>query len=347
MNLRSLIAIGVAGTLLLAARPVTAASAPIRSPLIRALDDMMAELSADSMRASATIRRVYQEHLSLLMLNGYTDITGALDNGGLVPLPADPLRFNLMPRLDGPHPIGEKDLDNQTSYLAARPATIGVLLEIASRVKSGPLEITSLVRHTEYQDALRTTNTNATTSVPMHTMGLAVDIALVNSELKTVYEIRDVLRRMQRNGDILVIGERRQLVFHVVPHPSRLGHFTDVYIRKVGLPPTAQSAHVVAAGPGAPARRLRGVATVTAEVVAVQPWSASIDGTASEPLLAGTAAAAAAPGASVSAAAMKRVAVSAGVMVRRWFVLFLGLSGVMWRLVVRPKVRPALFDSRS
>jgi hypothetical protein len=34
---------------------------------------------------------------------------------------------------------------------------------------------------------------------------------------------------MQKAGDILVIGERRQLVFHVVPHPSRLGYFTDVY----------------------------------------------------------------------------------------------------------------------
>jgi hypothetical protein len=345
MSLRPFITIGVAGILLLAARPVTAASAPIQSPFLRAVDDMMAELSADSARASATIRRAYRDHLELLMLNGYTDMEGALDNGGLVPLPADPLRFNLMPRLDGPHPIGEKDLDNQTSYIAARPAMIGVLLEIASRVKTGPLEITSLVRHNEYQDALRTTNTNATTSVPMHTMGLAVDIALVNSELKTVYEIRDVLRRMQRNGDILVIGERRQLVFHVVPHPSRLGHFTDVYIRNVGLPPTAQSAHVVAAGPVTPARRLRGIATVTAEVLAVQPLSASVDGAFAAPAIAG-AVAASVPRMSASAAAMQKAASSAGVIIRRWFVLFLGLLGVMWRLAPRPSIRPALFESR-
>src|SRR5687767_15690465 len=39
----------------------------------------------------------------------------------------DPMRFNLAPRLEGAHPIGEKDLDNQHSYLAARPATIGAL----------------------------------------------------------------------------------------------------------------------------------------------------------------------------------------------------------------------------
>ena len=36
--------------------------------------------------------------------------------------------------------------------------------EIASRVTSGPLEITSLVRHGEYQDSLRSTNANANTA---------------------------------------------------------------------------------------------------------------------------------------------------------------------------------------
>ena len=39
--------------------------------------------------------------------------------------------------------------------------------------------------------SLRSTNPNAITSVPMHTMGLAVDIALVNTPLATIYEIRE------------------------------------------------------------------------------------------------------------------------------------------------------------
>jgi hypothetical protein len=65
----------------------------------------------------------------------------------------------------------------------------------------------------------------------MHTMGLAFDIALINTPLPRVYEIRDVLSRMQQAGDLLVVGERKQLVFHVVPHPSRLGYFTAVYAR--------------------------------------------------------------------------------------------------------------------
>jgi hypothetical protein len=75
---------------------------------------------------------------------------------------------------------------------------------------------------------------------------LAFDIALVNTPLPQVYEIRDVLLKMQEAGDLLVIGERKQLVFHVVPHPSRLGHFTEVYARAAAA---AMSASVVPATP--------------------------------------------------------------------------------------------------
>jgi hypothetical protein len=338
----------VCAALLLCAWPA-AASASETPPFLRALDRMMVALGPESARAGATIRRVYQEHLDLLMLHEYTELEGALDNGGLVPLPAEPLRYNLAPRLDGPHPIGEKDLDNQDSYIAARPATIGALIEVASRVKSGPLEITSLVRHSHYQDALKTTNANANTSVPMHTMGLAFDIALVNTPLSRVYEIRDVLRKMQRDGDILFIGERRQLVFHVVPHPSRLGHFTDVYVKKVGIPPTSRSAHVVAFSP-APAVRTRPITPrVETEVIAVLPavegasfWAAAPDaaGVDGAAMAAATidppAAAAAVP------AAIGKAAASADRIVRRWVILMAALLLVTWRLAARSGIRPGL-----
>jgi hypothetical protein len=206
---------------------------------MRSLDSMMVELAPQTARSSAIVRREYRDYLDLLVLNEYAALEDALYTGGLVPLPADTERFNLKVRTEGAAPIAEKDLDNQSTYIAARPATVGALVEIASRVTSGPIEITSLVRHTDYQDELRSTNSNANTSIPMHTMGLAVDIALVNTPLSRVYEIRDVLNKMQADGDILVIGERKQLVFHVVPHPSRLGYFTDVYARTVASPPTA------------------------------------------------------------------------------------------------------------
>jgi hypothetical protein len=215
---------------LLTAAPLAAGTTPaVPEPgHLHALTRMMMSLAYDSARAAIAIRDSYDDHLELLYLKEYEAMEGALATGGLVPLPLGP-RFNLRPRLDGPHPIGEKDLTNQESYLAARPFTIGCLLDIASRVKSGPIEITSLVRHGEYQDALLKTNPNARTEVPTHTMGLAFDIALVNSSMETAIEIRDVLIEMRDAGDLLFIGERNQLVFHVVPHPSRLGYFMERY----------------------------------------------------------------------------------------------------------------------
>jgi hypothetical protein len=252
---------------------VCASTASARTALI---DQMMVALAGDSALAAETIRRVYHQHLDILALREYGELTGALDNGGLVPLPANALRYNIVPRLDGPHPIGEMDLANQSSYVSARAATLGALIAIASQIRSGPVEVTSLVRHGDYQESLRTTNPNAVTSVPMHTMGLAVDIALVNSSLETVYEIRNVLQRMQDAGDILFIGERKQLVFHVVPHPSRIGHFNDVYARAVGEPLTSRSAGVVAFLE-AP-RLLPGTLTpaVTTEIVAVVPAAGAL-----------------------------------------------------------------------
>lgn len=250
----------------------SAALAAAQSKFIRSLDRMMVALGPESRRDADAIKEAYREHLNLLVLDQYSQLEGALWTGGLAPLPHDPKSFNLQPRLTGPSPIGEKDLAHQTSYLSARPATIGALLEVASRVKSGPVEVTSLVRHTDYQDSLRSSNANATTSVPMHTMGLAFDIALINTPLATVYEIRDVLRQMRNEGEILFIGERRQLVFHVVPHPARLGHFTQRYAQTFGAPPPASGTPIVAfsKAPG-PAGTLE--PSVTAQVIAVVPTS--------------------------------------------------------------------------
>jgi hypothetical protein len=235
---------------------------------MRAIDRMMVELSAQNVYASTMVKKEYRAYLDELVLDEFAALEDALYTGGLVPLPHDHERFNLRVRTDGPAPIAEKDLDNQTSYIAARPATIGALLDIASRVKSGPLEITSLVRHAEYQDALRATNSNANTSVPMHTMGLAFDIALINTPLKTVYETRDVLKQMQKAGDILFIGERKQLVFHVVPHPSRLGYYHEVYAR--ALQGTLPRDLDLPATNGAAVAPLA-TAVVSTEVAAIRP----------------------------------------------------------------------------
>jgi len=302
---------------------------------VRSVDRMMVELGPQSARASKTIRSAYRAHLAHMVLEEYSDLERALANGGLAPLPGDPIQFNLAPRLAGPSPIGEKDLDNQVSYIAARPATIGALMDIASRVKSGPIEITSLVRHSEYQGALRRTNGNATTSVPMHTMGLAFDIALLNTPLETVYEIRDVLERMRDAGEILFIGERRQLVFHVVPHPSRLGHFTDVYTRTLGVTPTGDGPHVVAFSPARNGSRSK--PTVSAEVVAVLPtgefaeeWWAAADHTEAD-----VAIEVSPEPAPVPAPATDATMTAGSFMAARFLTLIAAMMTLVWRLVTR------------
>jgi hypothetical protein len=197
-----------------------------------AVTAMVTEQAPRSAHDAALMRDVYEPYIAPLALGDYREIEEGLATGGLVPLPLDP-RFNVRVRLDGSNPIGEKDIAHQASYVSARAATIGCLLDVASRVKSGPIEVTSLVRHLEYQQQLRMTNLNATTDVPTHALGLAFDIAMVNTPLPTVLETRDVLRRMSDAGDILVIVERQQLVFHVVPQPSRLGWYSQVYANAI------------------------------------------------------------------------------------------------------------------
>ena len=197
------------------------------------VNNMLDEMAPRSARAAAAIRDTYRPFAPLLTLGDFDQIETGLATGGLVPLPLDVPRFNVRVRLDGASPVGEQDIVNQARYVSARPAAIGCLLDVASRVKSGPIEVTSLVRHIGYQDQLRLLNPNATTDVPTHAFGLAFDIAMVNTPLKTLLEIADVLREMSDAGDILVIAERQQLVFHVVPQPWRLGWYTDVYARAI------------------------------------------------------------------------------------------------------------------
>ena len=201
------------------------------------VDQMVTEWMPRSAQAAAAIREEYRPYVPLLALDRFDDIENGLASGGLVPLPDDIERFNVRIRRDGAGPVGEKDLVHQDSYVSARAMTIGCLLDVASRVTSGPIEVTSLVRHLEYQNELRTTNLNAITDVPTHALGLAFDIAIVNTPLPTVLELQDVLRQMSDAGDVLVIAEHEQLVFHVVPQPSRLGWYTDVYARAMNGKP--------------------------------------------------------------------------------------------------------------
>jgi len=227
----------VAASLCLVSPDVARAERVSPDEFLSVVNDVVTELGARSAHDALAIREAYAAFLSPLALNTYADIEQGLATGGLVPLPEGAERFNVRVRREGASPIGEMDVVHQNSYVSARTATIGCLIDVASRIKSGPIEVTSMVRHLEYQNELRATNPNAITDVPTHALGLAFDIAIVNTPLQTVLELEDVLREMSDAGDILFIAERQQLVFHVVPQPSRLGWYADVYTRAINGEP--------------------------------------------------------------------------------------------------------------
>jgi hypothetical protein len=215
---------------------------------VGALHSMMAELRSESLRDARTIKAQYEPLMDTAMFMNRGDLEAALELDELALLPGHPEDLNIVLRLDGANPIAEKDLRNQGLYLGARPATLGLLYQIAGRVTSGPIEITSLVRHLDYQRALAGSNGNARTDVPTHAMGLAFDIALVNTPLDRAYEIRNVLRDLRDAGLLYFIGESHQLVFHVVPRPLWLDYYDALqWVAAVAPAPPALPAPDIAA----------------------------------------------------------------------------------------------------
>ena len=224
---------------LLGAAPVTAAAQQNGRSLdmesVRRISAMMAALGAESRRDAARIEAAYGRVVTSAGLRDRRALTASLQHGYISALPPDAARFNLRPRLGGEHPIGEKDLAHQPLYVAARPGTLGLLFHLAARV-SAPLDVTSLVRHQAYQQALQRTNPNARTRVPTHALGLAFDISVLYAAPDDAIEIRDVLRRMRADGALFFVAERRQLVFHVVPHPDRLDFYAALFDGLAGVP---------------------------------------------------------------------------------------------------------------
>ena len=237
MNRRLLQRAAIALFIVTAPMMSTPAFADDFEAFVDALQSMMEELRPQSRHDARTIKSLYAPMVDDAAFVNRGDLAAALevDELALVPEHTGPLNITL--RLDGAHPIAEKDLRHQALYLGARPAALGLLYEIASRVESGPIEITSLVRHLQYQRKLGASNGNARTDVPTHAMGMAFDIALVNTPLERVYEIRDVLRAMRDAGSLYFIGELRQFVFHVVPSPAYIGYYEALHFARLHAPP--------------------------------------------------------------------------------------------------------------
>jgi hypothetical protein len=189
---------------------------------------IVSELRRQSHADALTIKEEYRPLAEATMFEDEEALRRAIDAGELVPLSSVDL-VHLQPRLWGHSPIAERDLENQSLYVALRPPAFGMLIDISRRVTQGPVELTSAVRTTKYQRALMRGNSNANTDVPTHVMGYAIDIGLKFASEDTAKDLRRVLDEMRDAGDIYFIAERNQLTFHVVPVPSRFEHFEAVY----------------------------------------------------------------------------------------------------------------------
>jgi hypothetical protein len=210
---------------LLLALPGFSPRADAQDPVIYS---MVSELRRQSHADALTIKDEYRSRMETEIFEDREHLRRATDAGELVPISAVELP-HVQPRLSGPSPIAEKDLENQPLYVALRPAAMGMLVDISRRVEYGPLELTSLVRTAEYQKALMRGNGNANTDVPTHAMGYAIDIGLKFIPPETATELRRVLEEMRAAGDIYFIAEANQLTFHIVPVPSRIPHFESLY----------------------------------------------------------------------------------------------------------------------
>lgn len=200
-------------------------------PAIFAIAD---ELRAQSRADALAIKEDYRPLMGSTMFADEAALRRATEEGNLVPLSSVELEA-LQPRLWGHSPIAERDLENQSLYVALRPAAMGMLAEITRRVNHGPVEVTSAVRSEAYQRALTRRNSNANTDVPTHVMGYAVDIGLKYASADTAKDLRRVLDEMRDAGQIYFIAERNQAVFHVVPRPEHFARFETIYAETLAL----------------------------------------------------------------------------------------------------------------
>src|SRR5688572_8118107 len=84
---------------------------------VRELRALMGALRDESREDAARIHAAYADHSRLRALRDRGALAEALAVGSIRPLPPQPSRLNVRPRLAGAHPIGEKDLAHQPLYV--------------------------------------------------------------------------------------------------------------------------------------------------------------------------------------------------------------------------------------
>ena len=113
------------------------------------------------------------------MFDSPDEISDAVDDGELVPLPDDPV-LGWEPDSDIGELAGEVDQSPEL-YRALRPEALATLTYLAGLVRdqsdaATPLQVTSAVRDRTYQDLLVQSNVQATAEYSLHTTGWAFDI---------------------------------------------------------------------------------------------------------------------------------------------------------------------------
>lgn len=209
----------------LAVAPGASVAAASTDPHVERLRAVMRAHHADSVTHAETVRDSYGPEVTRLVLADREALRAALATGELSSLPVDASAFNVAARLHGPHQVAELDPEHQPLYLSARPEVVGLMLDIGSRLPRGHLDVTSLVRHAAYQRSLAARNPNASTTVPTHAMGLAVDISVLHMTARQARALGQVLREMAADGALHYAAEQRQLVFHVVPAAARRDYY--------------------------------------------------------------------------------------------------------------------------
>jgi hypothetical protein len=129
-------------------------------------------------RAAAAFSPAARPPPPTLALAGRLRLQIAVETGRLE-LPGGLPARHIRPPLTGPNAIGEAHSARPRRSLGARSDTVGLLLDIASRVRAGPLDVTGGAPHEEHRRRLACTDANVCTAVPTHDASLAVDVVWV------------------------------------------------------------------------------------------------------------------------------------------------------------------------
>jgi len=174
----------------------------------------------------ASAEEVLHPRGEAVVFAGPEDVRAARDGGDLVALPDDPERFNFA--VD--RRMGELAPDPEL-YRALRPEALDLLVYLAAGVEAAsgqsPLTVTSTVRDTRYQRALRSGNPEATRAYSLHTTGYAFDVLRDYRSRGQALAFQFWLDRLQAMNLIAWVRENAVIHITVSEEAGRLSGVAD------------------------------------------------------------------------------------------------------------------------